>query len=340
MRKTYLEFLRVTAVILVVFNHTRTFGYSLYTVTENAVSYWLSLSLSIFCKTAVPVFFLISGAVLLGKRESVRELFQRRVLRIVLVILAFTFLQYLRICRVNPDAGFHLSAWLLYCYCGNIIEPYWFLKEYLAMLLILPFLRILAAHMEEAHYWLLFGMKAFGTVVALVWLYSGYMLNVSFPMLTDIIFYPLAGYYLANVEKDRRVERLVGQKRFSGTGMLLTLGVVTFLADRCFQVRGEYTEAFHSVAPWLLAMLLFALVKEIRFRPGVGEKLIHAAGGCVFGVYLIEDVVRNQLAFLVPLLSRYCNEFLACLLFVLLSAAVAGGAIFAVRRLPLVRKLI
>lgn len=82
---------------------------------------------------------MISGGLLLGRQEILKELFSKRILRYAVVILIFTFLQYLRIVRVNPEGGFHPSIWLLYCYVGNIIEPYWFLKSYLSMLIILPF---------------------------------------------------------------------------------------------------------------------------------------------------------------------------------------------------------
>lgn len=120
------------------------------TNTKNKTIYIEVLrTVSIFCKVAVPIFFMISGGMLLGKEESIRELFKKRIFRYVIVILLFTFLQYLRIVRVNLEGGFHISTWLLYCYCGNIIEPYWFLKSYLSFLLCVPLLRIIARNLDK-----------------------------------------------------------------------------------------------------------------------------------------------------------------------------------------------
>lgn len=339
MKKVYLELLRILAIIFVLFNHTRSLGYSLYANTENPFSYWGSLSLSILCKAAVPIFFMVSGGVLLGRQETLKDLFRKRVLRFLIVILLFTFLQYLRIVRVHPENGFQIGTWLLYCYCGNIIEPYWFLKAYFSMLLILPFLRRLVSFMEEREYLYLFGIKAFATLISFICIYTGYMANLSFPFHTDIIFYPLAGYFLVNKMQDSRLHFLKNKKI---TGFLITgvLLLVTVLAGLRFKTGGGYTEDFHTAPVWILAVLLFAFVKEIRIKKQFAQKMILAMGSCTFGLYLIEDVVRNQLQGMVPALSRYINPLIACILFVLASTAAGMAVIYIVKKIPLVSRLI
>ncbi len=339
MKKVYLELLRVIAIFLVLFNHTRTLGYSLYANTDNPFSYWGSLTLSILCKVAVPVFFMVSGGVLLGRQESLRELFRKRVLRFLIIILLFTFLQYCRIVRVHPENGFQVGTWLLYCYCGNIIEPYWFLKSYLSMLLILPFLRILAAGMKERDYLYLFGIGLFTTAVSFGRIYTGYVLNLTFPFHADIIFYPLTGYFLANKIQDSRL-RFLQDKRITGALFAGVLALTVLPAGFYFKANGTYTEDFHTVLVWLLASLLFLFVKEIKVGNGLAQKIILAMGSCAFGVYLIEDVVRNQLQDMVPFLSSYMNPLLACILFVAASTLTAMLVIYFVKKLPYIKKLL
>lgn len=339
MKKTYLELLRIFAIILVVFNHTRTLGYSLYQNTESGLSYWLSLPLSIFCKIAVPIFFMISGAVLLSKQESIKELFKKRILRIVLVILIFTFLQYLRILRVNPDSEFSLLTYLAYCYSGNIIEPYWYLKSYLGMLLIMPFLRLLVSVMKKEHYLYLIGVKCVTTIITFGFIYSGYTANVTFLFENDIIFYPLIGYYLANVVEMEKFGIWV-KKRVTGPVLACVLAGITLLSHIYFKSSEQYTEIFHSVATWILAIAFFVLVKGIQFKSELWQKIIIAVGSCTFGVYLIEDVVRNQFVFLVPVLSGYIGEFFSCVVFVLVSVLAGTIAIYIVKKIPYVKKLI
>ncbi len=336
MKKAYLELLRIIAIFLVVFNHTRSLGYSLYTETEESFSYYASLSLSILCKVAVPVFLMISGGVLLGKKETLGNLFKKRILRFLIIILLFTFLQYLRIVRVNPADGFHVSTWLLYCYCGNIIEPYWFLKSYFSMLLILPFLRVLAAGMKKRDYLFLIGMKAATAVISLIYLYTGYLANLLFPFHTDIIFYPLVGYFL--VQEDIRGF----WKKKSTAGLLLIgmLAFVTVLADRYYKKNGTYVDDFHTMMAWALAILLFLLIKHTTIKSAAAQKVFLSLGSCAFGVYLIEDVARNQLQGIVFLFARFMNPFLACLFFVVITTLAAMALIYVVRKLPYVDRLL
>ena len=91
MKKTYIECLRIIAIILVIYNHTRELGFTLYQYTSDACSYYLSVLMIPVCKTAVPIFLMISGATLLGKEEDYRYLFSRRIVRDVGIILFWKY---------------------------------------------------------------------------------------------------------------------------------------------------------------------------------------------------------------------------------------------------------
>ena len=107
-RLVHLELIRIIAIILVVFNHTGTMGFLLYSVTDNPVTYPLYLFLSILSKIGVPLFFMVSGALLIARDESTRTLYCRRVVRIVFVILAFSLVQYFYSLHLSGEA-FSLS---------------------------------------------------------------------------------------------------------------------------------------------------------------------------------------------------------------------------------------
>lgn len=334
----YIELLRVIAIFFVVFNHTGNLGYTLYTEVDGGFSYWASLSVSILCKIAVPIFFMISGGLLLGKQETLKELFSKRILRYVAVILIFTFLQYLRIVRVHPEEGFHPSAWLLYCYSGNIIVPYWFLNSYLSMLLILPFLRLLVSVMSKREYLFLLGIRAILSLTSLIYIYTGYTSNISFPFHVDIIFYPLTGYFLMNVLEQDNFRYL----RVKSLAVLLLafLTLAVFQANAFFKSHGTYVENFHTVYVWIMAMLVLLLVKRIKTKMVVVQKIVCAMGSCAFGVYLIEDVTRNQVLRIIPAIVPFWGKFWAGIVFTLLSVLVSMLVIYLVRKIPLVKKLI
>lgn len=66
-RKDYLELLRVIAIFLVMYNHSPAF---MSFQNQSGVEYGVSVFLSMLCKAAVPMFFMISGTLLLGKMRA------------------------------------------------------------------------------------------------------------------------------------------------------------------------------------------------------------------------------------------------------------------------------
>ena len=74
-KKYYLEAIRIAAILMVMYNHSAAFmSFSVQSGVEYAISFFLSM----ICKGAVPLFFMVSGALLLGKTESGKDLFQKR----------------------------------------------------------------------------------------------------------------------------------------------------------------------------------------------------------------------------------------------------------------------
>lgn len=88
----YLDVLRIIAIYCVLFNHTN--GFLLYATHYPLPSSYLYLIISILSKVAVPIFFMISGALLLGKDESYQELLRKRILKYTIVLIIISFFYY------------------------------------------------------------------------------------------------------------------------------------------------------------------------------------------------------------------------------------------------------
>ena len=90
-KKVYLEIMRIIAVFFVIFNHTSNNGFFLFSLhPTNSLQFWLYLFISIFCKFSVPLFFMISGALLLDdKKDSLKNYIKKRYLIFLLFSLHF-----------------------------------------------------------------------------------------------------------------------------------------------------------------------------------------------------------------------------------------------------------
>ena len=106
-RKLHLEVLRILAIMLVLFHHTEGRGFVLFLQREG-FSRSIYLLLSILCEIAVPIFFMISGALLLKKEESIKDILCKRVLRFIIVLFAITVIYRFYDLLVNdkPTGGF------------------------------------------------------------------------------------------------------------------------------------------------------------------------------------------------------------------------------------------
>ena len=150
-KKYYLEVIRILAILMVMYNHSAAFmSFS----NQSGVEYAISFLFSMVCKGAVPLFFMVSGALLLGKNESGKDLFQKRILRMILVIVIFSFLYYMKLV-LKGERPFAPFSFLLSLPTDLVYLPYWFLYSYLGVLTILPILRPLAQNMSKNTFWYL-----------------------------------------------------------------------------------------------------------------------------------------------------------------------------------------
>ena len=144
-KKYYLEAMRILAVLLVMYNHSAPF---MSFATQSGLEKNVSFLLSLICKAAVPLFFMISGVLLLGKEESFRDLFQKRILRMIYVIIIFSLLYHFKMAwkGATPFAPLHVFLRLPF---DLVFLPYWYLYSYIGFLAILPFVRAIAKHMTK-----------------------------------------------------------------------------------------------------------------------------------------------------------------------------------------------
>jgi len=334
-KKLHLELIRVIAIILVIYNHTKMNGYDLYRYIDPSPTYYVSYALAIFCKIAVPLFLMISGSLLIPKEESIKDLLAKRVIRFVLVIVIFTFLQYVRLC-IAGKVRLGFSVFLAYLYAGNIIEPYWYLKTYLGFLLFLPFIRAMAKRMEKEDYKYLLILGIAKIIISAICIITGYELNVSIIICTDIIFYPLLGHYFENILTE---DQLPGRE-ICIINIISVLLATTVLGIFYKNIWGTFNEDFLSIAVFQLASFVFLYCKHIHFSKEKSYRLLTAMGASTFGIYLIEDVVRNVVQYRLHWPFPQQGLVISAVAFSIISFLLSFFIIYIIRKIPYVRKLI
>ncbi|MCM1087902.1 MAG: acyltransferase [Muribaculaceae bacterium] len=341
-KKTYLEGLRIIAVILVIYNHTREYGYNLYQYTSDSLSYYFSIFMIPVCKTAVPIFLMISGVTLLGRTESYKELFSRRILKYCGIILFWGTLQYLRYVRVGKIA-FSLGEWWKSIYSVPILEPYWFLYLYLGFLLLLPLIRKIASGMSHKDYRYLFFLNIVCSIIMAIGYYSHCFINNNVFNLPAILFYPLLGFGL-DKGYDLFSHKHFGEHKMMWYGLMVFFALLLIVPISLFQLRNtnsydDFVNLIQCFTP-VITVGIFGFIKELdnHHHSEKVKRIVTIAGSTAFGIYLTEDMIRNQVIKFLVHVQTY--DFVIAVLYTLLTFIAGVIVVYIVKKIPVLKKLV
>lgn len=343
--KTYLDALRLLANFLVLFNHT--IAFSLFEQTNSIIPFTFYLLISTIIKINVPLFFMISGTLLLGKEEDLGYILKKRALRIFLLIVVSNTLLYI---IKTPDTInlFHLAVNIFTC---DIEYSYWFLYAYLAFLLMLPYLRRIVCSFTQKDFFYIMAIHfllftIFPLIDYRVFAHFGQHYNlfeeIQLPLMTvKAFFYPIIGYYLdhhVNIQKFT-FKRLLQLFAISACGFLV-IGVFTFHQFTHFGV----IDHFFEVVDYIFAITIFVLfkyaiaLKDCLKKAPVIIKILNASAPLTLGIYICEPYL--QYFFLTPysnLLQSHMHPLVFSVLWSSILMLTGGFITFLLKKIPLLK---
>lgn len=352
-KKIGIELIRIISIFLVIFNHTGTDGFMLFTHRlPDTWQFWLYLFISVFCKAAVPLFFMISGALLLEREQiSLKQLYFKKILKIIIVLVIFSFLYY---AERYTRYGIPLSAETLFkkLYSEELNYHLWYLYAYIAFLIGLPFLQSMVKNLKNEYFYYLIAITLFfeGIIPVLEYYFSGGNVTMNSYLkpswLTSmIVVYPCMGYFIQNrLQTTKKVLLL-----FSGldlAGIVLT-AYMTYYKGKMTGVFSEVeSQTFHACFVLLNAVFIFMFIKYFSERIKLNEfvkKVVCSMGDCTFGVFLIHAFVLSiplRTTFLKWLTDSGLNELSACILLCFVVYIICFIITKILRKIPLIRCLL
>ena len=351
-RKVYLDAMRIVAILLVLYNHLPAFH--LFHNGKGAMLV-VGLALSVLTRINVPLFAMLSGALLLGRTETYADLWRKRISRMLLVVVIFEAAIYVEF-HFTRNYDLSLRGFLYGMLGGSLkgFTSYWFLYAYLGFLVMLPFLRSVAQHMRRADFLWLVSFQVLATsVVPLVSLalqlagLPAFKLSSSFVVSLSTVglyFYPLIGYWI-----DRHVDvAALSRRQWSLmaaavlAGMLLS-GLATWTYDDHFD---GYTQNYLGPTAYLTTAFVFLVLKR-TFGHSYSERhqrtsrLLALVSSLVFGVYLMDQALKLVLyEEIKPVLTDALGTLGFSLVWCVVSLVVCGAATWMLKRLPLFRTIL
>lgn len=355
--RTEYDILRILAIVLVIYHHTVTNGFFYFSEFFNpdtrSLSPWYSslfMVPSIICIIDVPLFFMISGALLLGKEESILTVWKKRIVRYFLVLLVISaYYYYPSFLFESSEAG--IGDFLVKFFSQGLSAHLWFLYSYISYLIILPFLRYIAKSMTRNSLYYLFGLSVvFNGIIPIVRSYvfeDRIVTNPSFlvgSILSIVVFYPLLGYGFTKYKVSKRAGQgilLVGLFSLIPV-VLMTIhnvrntGVCDFAHEDAVKV---FWSCFNELRAVGVFVCICAWASNHKFSE-VGKRILAELGSCVFGIYLFEDIVRDLITEDYYEICPWPDNYFVVWVLVLFVFVFTAVLVYILRRIPIVKRFI
>jgi surface polysaccharide O-acyltransferase-like enzyme len=339
----WIDLIRVVAVFQVILIHL---SYVIFFKEEVLSANWRAANFYDSCsRMGVPLFFMASGVLLLGKREPIKDFFCKRFVKVGIPTLVWSLAYLLWSVdaytngTMNP-VGVALSI-LKAIYTGNVELHLWFLYILIGIYLIVPLLRIFvsAASRRDLVY---FGAMWFlaSPLLELGQRLSGLQTALVIPVVAGYVGYFVIGYWLADVN--------LGRRGF----FLATLGCIMAIAVTYYGTNwlsaasapiDTYFYSYFSPATVLASICGFLILKELGQNLGNAGRVVRAVAGTAFGIYLIhifmvELLRRGALGF--RLYSWQAPSVYMIPLTALAVYLISSAIVFGVQKVPLLKKLV
>lgn len=333
-RITYIDCLRVLACFFVIFNHTK--GFSAFT-DEYGIRKYFYMFFSIVDKSAVPLFFMISGYMLLGKEESIADVYRKRVSKISIVLILFSLIAYCQ--NIAPVAGFSLKR-IIKGILSNSIEgcmAYWYLYSYLAFLAMIPFIRSIAKCMNKKYFeYLLVLHFIMCSFIPVLRIFVDSTVMFSLPIAAEYcIFFPLIGFGIGNIPTKTITKRNMLCVIFT-CAVCIICGMI---AMNMALIRGMSAMDYVTLFDYAIAITVFLIFKYL-FDDAVPEKLgkfFSELGSCTFEIYLIDPILRRML---IDRMGFYnVGDFAGSILYCVFAIIFYGMIIYILKKVPILDKL-
>lgn len=339
--KTHLDILRIICIYGIVYSHSGSDAMYMYEQVEG-LGHWVGFLIKEIVQCFPFLFFMMSGGLLLKKEEDIKTLFKKRIVRYLVIIVVFSLFQRLY-WAVASDAfsQFSLVGSFKAMYSSSVIAQYWFLYAYLGMLLILPFLRMIAAKLtKETAVYLLVLWGVFKTVLPLFEKVTKLdPINITLDIFGIGFIAPLVGYSVEytlyeffEVRKNRVLIYITG---------VVTMALDIAYAHRTYQNTGNIVTIDGGYILGALALYVFVLqaCKGNSFKKPMAT-VLQIGGDGIMLVYLLEPQLRSWFRFIYMGLKPYITWFPAALIW-FLAAEIAGIVMaFILHKIPGVKKFI
>jgi len=336
------DVLTILACLMVVFFHTNGIVYTY----SDTLSWKISVVERCIVYSAIPVFFMLTGAKLMNYRErySTKEYIKKRLQRVLIPFL-FWNIFYIVFQRVlTPELSFHSVKEFVSMFLNSEFQGrYWFFFPLFALYAAIPVISlVLQAKNHRKYLW----YTVYATFV-LSWVLKplcgllgiAYNSYLPLPVSGGFMIYALFGYLVSTEQWSRR-KRVILYLSALVSGVF-AIGY-TIYASAAADTTELYMASYHYFPSGLTGAAIFVFVKHLFDKPATDRKrksakLLRTVSDCCMGVWLTHSLaIVVAIKLLGVTQSSYVYRF--ALPPVLFAACIFGTWI--VKKIPLLKHIV
>jgi surface polysaccharide O-acyltransferase-like enzyme len=292
----WIDLIKVVAAFAVVVSHSA--GPILNEIGKIDITYWQYGNIyGAAVRMCVPLFFMISGALLLNsKEEPLKVFFKKRFTKVIIPLIAWTFI-YILLRKFFGHQDINIFKQML---AGLVTEQYyhlWFLYTIIGLYLFVPFLKIIINHSSHAVqvYFVVLWFIAVA-IIPLLNKFSGYTIPNHMPMMTGHVGYFVLGYLLSKMQISKQTLLIAIVLAFTST--LITIEGTDYLSHNQGKLD-DWFYGFTSITTIVQGISYFLIIKYIGENAWQEysklKNIIFIFSNTSLGIYLIHPIMMEML---------------------------------------------
>lgn len=303
----YLDILRLMAIVAVVTAHA-TSG-PIVRMDFIGTEHWLiANAINGALRWAIPIFFMISGALLLNskKDEDIGLFYKKSAKKLMIPLLTwsliyFVFKYYVWIDFAPSDPASMIGVFFKELLFGEIYDHLWFMYTIIAMYFIMPFIRKMVQNLTKKELliilwgWIFisFIYPEIGSLYASKTGQVLYMRILDIPLLMGYIGYFILGYYLQKYEVKKVTKYILYVLGFISAATISA--VVYLMSVDSMTLNEKYYEHF-SIFCLFMGAALFIYIKNVSWDEILNvkmKKVVASLSNATFGIYFSHLIVSR-----------------------------------------------
>ena len=300
----WIDLIRVVAIYLVVVVHVS--GQLTNIWGEIPTDQWILADIyGGFARICVPLFFMISGYLLLPRSEGLGVFYAKRMTKILIPLVVWSLIYLGWYCGGHPNTCTPSFAWDLLLRQGTYYHL-WFLYSLLSIYLILPVLRLMIRPDTDKRilWYLIVLWLIFQPILTIAHKFWNFSIKLSAPLATGFVCYFVLGYLLGEMTLSRR--KIIPSAVIWVINTLITI-IGTYLLTRNSGQFDGFVYDFVSLNVIFASGAAFLLLRWISegtlFTSPNVHALMRTLATSTFGIYLIHVIVIEVLRYGIPCLQ-------------------------------------